>query len=298
MNLLRRSVGNLAVDVLPSFGGRIYAISYRGFNLLRTPQSLSDSVLDPWFGSSFFMAPWCNRIPAGRFTFAGKDYLVPTNFNDGSAIHGQVHSRAWRVIDNVADRPLRWGVQVDNEFPWSYSVEASLDVSSSVVRIILSLTNLSHSSMPAGVGWHPWFAADSQLVVRTPACMRLLLDDGEESPVETLPSSHATIFDSAKGPTWGRHELYACDGPDPITLTWTEKGFRCSMKTDQANYVLIYAHEETRSIAVEPQTHALDGFYRLENGLPGAMHVLPPGCLITTTITLAVDEIQDDPCLR
>lgn len=294
MELIARDIGDLRVEVAPSLGGRIHRISYRGVDLLRTPRSIAESRTDPWYWSGFFMAPWCNRIPNGRFAFNSGAYCVPPNFDDGSAIHGQVHRRAWLILEDTNDRPLRWGVSVDDEFPWPYTVEASMWLTTSSLRIRLLLTNTSTTPMPAGLGWHPWFNAQDRLLMRIPARMQFPLSASHGGESAPIPTSGPAVLDSADNAVWGRHELYADIAGEPISLIWPNEGILCRMHVDQSAHVLVYAHEQTRSIAVESQSHALNGFERLAECLPGAIHVLPSGGTLTSTISLTLTHQKED----
>src|SRR5262245_33175971 len=47
--------------------------------------------------ASFIMIPWSNRIRDGKMRFNDVDYQLQVNSGDGTAIHGDVRKRAWKV---------------------------------------------------------------------------------------------------------------------------------------------------------------------------------------------------------
>lgn len=55
----------------------------------------------------FIMAPFANRIAAGRFTFEGEQYQVPVNRpEENMAIHGYSRTRSWQVLAKNPDYAL------------------------------------------------------------------------------------------------------------------------------------------------------------------------------------------------
>src|SRR5690349_9298836 len=60
--------------------------------------------------SSFIMLPWCNRINYGLLRFDGQEYQLRTTKDDGTARHGDVRGRSWRV-DEADDAHIRMSIR-------------------------------------------------------------------------------------------------------------------------------------------------------------------------------------------
>ena len=99
------------------------------------------------------MAPWCNRIAAARTEVNGQVVDLPSNFPDGSVIHGQVYDAPWQLGADGTFRIQGGG----GGWPWPYEVTMRVAIEGAVLSIDQSLTNLADSPMPAGIGLHPWF---------------------------------------------------------------------------------------------------------------------------------------------
>src|SRR5438132_7621799 len=154
MRALTFSSDALEVVVLPDVGARLHRLRAFGHDLLRTPDQRAVHKADPFFWGAYVMAPWCNRIEAaGKVRFGSRYVDLPPNFPDGSAIHGQVYARPWRVGEE-GRLTIRAG---GDAWPWRYQVDQQLAVSGAELRIELALTNIDDEPMPAGVGLHPWF---------------------------------------------------------------------------------------------------------------------------------------------
>lgn len=89
--------GPIEVELLPAVGARLHRLRAFGHDLLRTPDDPAEHARDPFRWGAYVMAPWCNRIAAVRTDVNGETVSVPSNFPDGTAIHGQVYDARWDV---------------------------------------------------------------------------------------------------------------------------------------------------------------------------------------------------------
>ncbi|MEO6578403.1 MAG: hypothetical protein ABIO99_05845, partial [Candidatus Limnocylindria bacterium] len=88
----------LEVVLLPDVGARLHRLLAFGVDLLRTPPDPARHVADPFFWGGYILAPWGNRLEAGPTDVADQAVNLEPNFDDGSAIHGQVYARPWEVV--------------------------------------------------------------------------------------------------------------------------------------------------------------------------------------------------------
>lgn len=285
--------GALRVEVLPELGGRVHRIALGDFDVLRTPDDVTDALADPFFWSGFVMAPWANRVPdAVMATSDGPVHLVP-NFDDGSAIHGQVYARPWRVVG-----PGRLEVTVRPEagFPFAYTVMAEVTLDSGSVLYTLTLRNDDDRPMPAGLGWHPWFAAHSGSLRITVPARLAYKQTPDYLPVggpEPIAHGHLDLRGGAV-PPWGAHEIYTGLSRSLVTLTWDGHAVVAELSFDaQADHVVVYASRPHDAVAVEPQTHAPDGHRRAAAGEAGGLCVLRPAGRLQVRYRLSVRASTD-----
>ena len=159
METVRIGSDELELELLPELGARLHRVRAFGNDVLRTPDDLGAYRAEPFFWGSFVMAPWCNRATAGSQEVAGAHLDLPSNFPDGTAIHGQVEALAWEVIEPGTLRVEAGG----DGWPWRYTVTQRLHVDGPQLHILLELTNCSGEPMPAGIGIHPWFRRPLQV---------------------------------------------------------------------------------------------------------------------------------------
>jgi aldose 1-epimerase len=286
MEELTFSDGTVEVVVLPEVGARIHRLRAFGHDLLRTPADPAEHVREPFFWGAYVMAPWCNRIEAGEVRVGSSRVAVPSNFPDGSAIHGQVYARPWTVLE---DRALRVRGGGDG-WPWTYEVGTRIDVVDRTVRIDLTLANLSPEPMPAGLGIHPWF--------RRPLLVAIRGDSVHPSNIATQPLPE---------PVRGSLDLrevgeMALDldttwtdlAEPPVELRWPDLGIRATMRVSApTTFIVAASPAHLDAIAVEPETHAPQGLRRLLAGEPGGLTMLDPRRALDLTVELAFELLGD-----
>lgn len=285
LEVVRLGDGAVQVEILPGFGARLHRLRVDGHDLIRTPADPAVHVADPYFWGSYPMAPWCNRIAAGRTRVAGRDLDLPATFPDGTAIHGQVSQAAWAPLGEGA-----WRIEAGGDgWPWRYAVEQRIGAAGRRFELELALTNLSDEPMPAGLGIHPWFRRPVEVAI-------------------AAASSHGSNFASSPDPAPVTGELDRRslaplpDGLDatwtalsapPVVLRWPDVGIRATLDaSSEAGYIVAASPAEIDAVAVEPQTHAPAGIRRLIAGEPGALVLLPPGETIRMAVAISFERIE------
>ena len=262
----------LEVALLPELGGRIHRLRAFGTDLLRTPADPAQHGAEPFFWGAYVMAPWCNRVKPGPMRIGGRTVDLPPSFADGSAIHGQVFARPWRVD---ADGSLHVAGGGDRGgWPWAYEVAASVTVDGPTLTLHYRLVNRAEAVMPGGIGLHPWF--------RRPVAVRIPAEAVYRSNVGSAPDPMAVA---------GEYDLRATRLPPPnldgtwtaltaqrVELAWPGDGIEARIEADAPSLLVAVATpEHLDAIAVEPQTHGPDGLRRLANGEPDPLTLLAPG---------------------
>src|SRR5512140_1824404 len=167
------------------------------------------------------MAPWCNRIAAGRTAVAGRVVDLPASFPDGTAIHGQVSRRAW---DDVGEGRFRIAGGGDG-WPWPYEVEQRVRIDGPVLVLDLRLTNRADDPMPGGIGFHPWFRKPVRVAIAA-ASVHPSNVASEARPVPVSgPFDRRRLGELPDGvdATW------ADLGDPPVVLAWPDAGIRATL---------------------------------------------------------------------
>ena len=221
------SDADLVVDL--DNGCRLSSLRVLGHELLVT------TGRSPIEWGCYPMAPYAGRVRAGRFDFDGTRHQLPRTLN-GHAIHGTVYLQEWEEDGDatfVTDLGSPW------PFPGFVRQDIRLNDHSLSLRLEVHATD---GSMPASVGWHPWFrshvgAAPLELDFR---------------PGFVLPRDDEGI------PTRQRGEVP--DGPwddcfggvaTPPVLDWP--GYLRLVMTADCDWWVVY-NERDYAASIEPQT--------------------------------------------
>ncbi len=147
--------GFARLTLAPEAGGAVAGFTIAGREVMRPTPAGATDALDT---ASFPLVPFCNRIPNGRFTFAGREIVLPPNLGDHPhAIHGQGWRGVWTVERAEGDTAVLSYVHAADAWPWSYRAEQAFTVDETGFRVTLTVTNTSETAMPAGLGFHPYF---------------------------------------------------------------------------------------------------------------------------------------------
>jgi len=159
-NMITLSSGNVEVDVDVEYGSRLSSVRFGETELL-VQRTNGDSF--SW--GCYPMAPWAGRMRNGIFEHQGSCVQLPIN-SPPHAIHGLVHDTAWQVV-LTAPTSATLRVELDQRWPFAGWVEHRISVDSTSVNLQLTVHATEHNdeiiSMPAQVGWHPWFVRPVQL---------------------------------------------------------------------------------------------------------------------------------------
>jgi aldose 1-epimerase len=122
--------------------------------------SLTRARAHPFLYGLYVMAPWCNRIRAARFSFGGARHRVRPNLPDGSAMHGDISARPWKIV-SVGASSLSATLDsrdiYDFNFPGALFFRLRVQLKKNQISILLSAHNVGNKAVPVGLGFHPFF---------------------------------------------------------------------------------------------------------------------------------------------
>ena len=277
----------LRLDVLPEAGACIWSMEFlgaTGWQPVLAPDS--GKRHDAFHSGLFWMLPFANRARLNRL----HDFQVPPNTGEPLALHGTAWSRTWDVEATSPSSvqlvlPCR---EVEDPFPFSAGL--ALQVEGSTFRAEVWLRNEASSSIPAGLGVHPFFPSMRGTTLQFDAS-HFYLEGPDHLPTDaiTLPPE----LDFSRGaplPRSWRNNAYG-GWNRRARICQPDLGYQVEMLSGMRELMLYTAPGEPR-FALEPQTHTsgatLQGLPDLQVGLT----VLDPSQVLSGDLVLTVLPLQ------
>jgi aldose 1-epimerase len=278
--------GGWSATLLPERGAAMARLAFRGVDaLVPLPGGVDPNAA---FCGAFVMAPWANRLDAGRLPADGTLYRLPVNRPaDHTAIHGLARDRPWRVVRSDGSTALLTqtmdGAAEHPALPWHYSACLEVELSAAGATIALRLVNRADRPFPFGLGWHPFLWRPRGTRLRF-AASGLLIRDARCLPVAARPSAGVdgdeTAYEGLDTHFTGWSGVAELDRPDGMRLRLTASGAA-------SRNLQVFAPWGEPVLCVEPVSHVPDAPNRPELARLGSMTTLSPGEALATRITLA-----------
>ena len=282
MTLLSLKTARAQLDLLPALGGAIGRFDWDGRAVLRPTPAGAEDVLET---ACFPLVPFCNRIPQGRFEFAGRTVSLAPNLGDHPhVLHGQGWRAPWRVEAAGVDQAVLVYEHPAGEWPWPYSATQIFSLDETGLRVELSVTNTGPSAMPAALGLHPYFA------VRPGEQLTAAVDGVWLTDAEILPTTHQA---GVWGPDWARGASVATT--DLIDHCYTGWNGRATLSapaglttvitaSPACRWLHVYAPPGSDFVCAEPVANRPDPFGGPERGV----WILEPGEALSVWMAIAV----------
>lgn len=264
---LRAGSSSLTVDV--ERGGRLSSLRVGDEELLLTTDDPSDRSIR-W--GSFPMAPWAGRLRDGILDWEGRRYQLRQTLGR-HAIHGVVWDRAW-TVDLATSSEIELSCALEPAgWPLGGLVRQRIQLEPDGVRLVAEI--VAERSMPAALGWHPWFrrrSTDARLRVDADEILvtRGLIPTGQRTKVRGMT-------DLRRGPAMaGRRLDHAyVDVRSPAVVTWPDLELTIEFEPPAS---VVVVHTPPRGFCVEPQTAWPDAFSSELRSVPGTgLTTLGPG---------------------
>jgi len=241
-------------------------------------------------GGCFVMLPFANRIADGQFEFEGAEYRLQMNLPaESMMIHGFSRDHPWQTVQATpSSAVLEQGFEQPGN-PYRYWARMEIDLTPSGVRIGLSVENTGPTTMPFGMGLHPWY-------VKTPKALLTFQSEGTFSrddrglPVEPLRA--VPEFSTTPSPLGALPWFDGCfiGWLRTATLTWPERRASLVIETDCAlAHLHIYVPDDRPTVCVEPVSHAPDAINRPRLPTGSAMKPLAPGETLSGAMILRAE---------
>lgn len=263
--------------LIPTKGAILTELFLQGVDVLDGYQNEKDLNSLDYF-KNILLAPFPNRIEHGVYTFNGKEYKFPLE-KDGNALHGFVMNKAFNLKTEFLgdDLELCLTYQYDGGYiyyPFPFRMDLTLSIIEETFTIKMVCTNTGESSMPIGLGWHPYFKAAGKI--------ESLLNFRNVSKV--LVNEHLIPTGAFKSQDFFRTKFEDILLDNSFVFEKNQKGqedinihFRNGKTIDRdkvlkmygvqnVNYLHLYRNPTMDTLAIEPMTCNIDAFNN-KNGL-------------------------------
>jgi aldose 1-epimerase len=257
------------VAVVTEVGATLRAYSVGGIDVLDGFEEDERSSA----GRGQVLAPWPNRLDAGRYRFGERDAQAALDEPErNNAIHGLVRWLPFRTTSRIdAAVELSFVLHPQPGYPWSLDLRIGYQLVDGGLEVSFRARNRSDAPAPFGIGFHPYLTTGMPIdgaLLRIPAERRLLTDD-RGLPTGSEPVA-GTVFDFTFPRTVGTMQLDTCytdlmrdpdgnarveivtpEGDRGVTL-WADGSFRSLMV--YTGDTVEPASRRRRSVAVEPMS--------------------------------------------
>ncbi|WP_342619767.1 aldose 1-epimerase [Rhodoferax sp. GW822-FHT02A01] len=273
-------------EIVPALGGSLAGLWFGEHEVLRhQPAAQMQSGLD---GASYPLVPYSNRVGYRQLRWDGHDYVLAPNFpQEPHCIHGVGWMRAWDAERMSASQArLTYHHVADDYWPFAFETEQVFTLDAHTLEMHISITNRAAKAVPAGLGWHPYFAKSAQTHVRFSSNSRW------EMGADMLPT-HA-LAHSGLDTDCANLTVDHCFEGWAGALQLQSGPLRVEVSSDLSRLV-VFTTPARDSIAIEPVSHVNNALSLAEQGEATlealGMQVLQPGQSMRATMRIRVEEV-------
>ncbi|APG93037.1 aldose epimerase family protein (plasmid) [Sinorhizobium americanum] len=261
-------------------GGRLLEFRRKGGPHIAIPTEAHSFESTNWpRAGAYPLVPYHNRLADATIVAGGESvHLRSHPAAVPHTLHGPGHTRPWTVGTHDANRfTMSLGYAADDDWPWDFRAEQHFELSETNLRLTMSVENCSGRPMPAGMGWHPYFASREAVVS----------DAGYLWPHRSDYLPDATRVAVAEEDGVVRMATAYLEG-------WTKAkvalphGFSATMKASSPFGFLVVHRGDPAHICVEPVTHVANAWnLSLPSSQTGAV-LLQPGEALKGSIEILI----------
>ncbi len=250
--------------------------------------------------------PFPGRIQGAAFQWENRTYRLPEADGRGNAIHGFVHERPWRVVEQSDHRVAgQYQASVDDpsllkQWPADFRISAVYELRGNTLCAAYTIENPDDHSLPYGLGTHPYFrvplggSSAADCVVQLPVSerweLRDLIPTGKRQPLNDREIYSQGIsfgemdFDDVFG------DLAVEQKQCKMSLRDPGSGRVLTMSFDDAfRACVVYTPPHREAICIEPYTCVPNAIQLRQHGIDSGLRELPPGSSFSAAVTIRVD---------
>ena len=302
--------GRASADIHAGFGFNCFRFDVdwdgRPLEVLWAAGDFSDGTASPSGSGIPILFPFPGRLPGTTLHWEGQDYPLPTGDNMGNAIHGFVHERPWRVIDQQADSVTgQFQASIDEpallgQWPGDFCIELTYRVTASSLVMDFQVENPGDTPLPCGLGTHAYFRLPlgggqaEECRVAFPVSERWEM----EAMIATGRKDRLGEFeDYIAGKTFGAMTLddvfsgvHFEEGIAEASIVDPLSGRQVLLRWDENfPHCVVYTPPHREAICIEPYTLVPGGLSFQSDGEQSGLRVLAPGESFQAWTEIAVE---------
>lgn len=250
----------------------------------------------PFEVGSFVLVPYSNRLFGGRLLSPKGAFTLPGNHPQSDVpVHGIGWRKKWQLLMREPQRVvLGYSHLSDTHWPFTHTCEQTVTLSHDEVEFHLKLQNIDEQPMPAGLGFHPWFALDRESHVRF-GPTSVWLQDENGWPTLNRPASDQENFDFSQWRLAQAVNQNHChsDWSGQAELNLHEKKLSIQISASpNLNHLMVYRKPGQDWLCLEPVSHATGAL-----SLPHVRiartedHLLAPGDSMEAWMRISVSHL-------
>jgi aldose 1-epimerase len=301
------SAGNIA-EIIPGLGFNChrFAAMHAGqtVEVLYAAANFTKGTERPSGSGTPILFPFPGRIRGTSLVWQGKTYPLEAGDGRGNAIHGFVHTRPWRVLEQTPTRLVgqfhagRDDPSLLARWPSDFRITATYVLAGQTLAMNYLCENMGKVPLPCGLGTHPYFRVPlggsdgAACLVRLPVRERWelaeMLPTGRRLPLENAGQFAAgqrfaeMKFDDAFtglefSSGWCQPSIHDPESGATVTVAFDSAFREC----------VVYTPPHREAICIEPYT-CVAGAFNLDPGLDTGLRILPPGGSFTAQVEFRV----------
>jgi aldose 1-epimerase len=282
---VKHSNHSQSISFIPERGGCLLSLVIQGEEIIDGYQTPEEVDFNTW-GKSGVLYPFPNRLAGGQYTWQGKEYQFPVNDVElNNALHGFGMTRPLKIVEkklNDKEAIISMEGAYTGEFdyyPWPFTFGLTYQLlSAGELQVTMWARNDSHTVIPMGLGWHPYFQLDDTAAA---CCLQLppldmvgidrrMIPTGKRYPYDDFAQARqigSTVLDNCFAVSKQEKRIQVLlSGKRGELHYWQETG------SDKFNYLQVFTPPYGTSVALEPMSCNVDAF---NNG--DGLKTLQPG---------------------
>ena len=311
MLTLTHASGSTA-DVFVGFGFNCYRLRLvageKSADVLYAHPNFTSGQERPSGSGVPILFPFPGRIPGGKFSWDGVDYTLPATDGRGNAIHGFVHHRRWRLLEQSETRAVgQFQASVDDasilkQWPADFRITATYTLEADALTMAYLVENPDDKPLPCGLGTHPYYklpiggpSADEclislpvrrqwELVELLPTGRQIALPAGTEcdKPAAFGPLQFDSVFTDLSRGADGWSKASVTDPAAGLTLTARFSG--------EFRECVVYTPPHRQAICIEPLTCVPGAIGLHSQGVEAGLKILAPGDSFRATVRFELQQ--------
>lgn len=251
--------------------------------------------------------PFPGRIGQAKYSFGGREYELEPGDAFGNAIHGFVHKRPWRVVEQSKSRVVgEFQASIDDasildRWPSDFRICVSYEVRGRELLSDIRCENTGDSPLPFGFGTHTYFRlplADSahaeETLIYAPVSriweLKNMLATGRMLSISPETDLGGTPIASRNFDTSYTGLAAEADGQIHTWIREPKSGRTVTQLFDrQFTQCIVYTPPHREAICLEPYTCLPDSFRLTAEGHETGLRILAPGEYFETNIPISIE---------